>query len=339
MHKLNSLSRILIFGASLLLIVSFFVPVWSIFLFAPQYPEGLTMNIWLNAISGDVDVINGLNHYIGMKHINVDMFPEFAFLRYVVLFYLILGLIVAIKGDDRWLFWYLVFTAFGGAFAMFDFYRWGYEYGHNLDPNAAIKVPGLSYQPPVIGHKRLLNFDAYSYPAVGGWIVIGAAGLMILIWIGSRLKFTQRYFVQMAFIPLLLLVSITACNTEPEPIQSGKDNCTFCKMGITDLRYSTEIITDKGKIFKFDDAGCMIRWISSSGMNQSQIKKILVSHYDNPKEWIDAKKAIFIQSASIHSPMNFNFAALTPDQKPQDIFAMQEIIKLNWNEIQAKIQR
>lgn len=275
MHKLNSLSRILIFGASLLLIVSFFVPVWSIFLFAPQYPEGLTMNIWLNAISGDVDVINGLNHYIGMKHINVDMFPEFAFLRYVVLFYLILGLIVAIKGDDRWLFWYLVFTAFGGAFAMFDFYRWGYEYGHNLDPNAAIKVPGLSYQPPVIGHKRLLNFDAYSYPAVGGWIVIGAAGLMILIWIGSRLKFTQRYFVQMAFIPLLLLVSITACNTEPEPIQSGKDNCTFCKMGITDLRYSTEIITDKGKIFKFDDAGCMIRWISSSGMNQSQIKKYL----------------------------------------------------------------
>jgi copper chaperone NosL len=53
-----------------------------------------------------------------------------------------------------------------------DFYRWNYEYGHNLDPNAAIKVPGMAYQPPLIGYKQLLNFGAYSIPDIGGWMNI-----------------------------------------------------------------------------------------------------------------------------------------------------------------------
>ncbi|MBK7360447.1 MAG: hypothetical protein IPI96_14625 [Saprospiraceae bacterium] len=132
-------------------------------LFAPQYPEGLTMKIWLNTLKGDVEIINGLNHYIGMRHIKVEMFPEFEFLIYVVGFYILLGLLVAYFGRLAILFWYIVFTAFGGVFAMFDFYRWGYDYGHNLDETAAIKVPGLSYQPPLLEYKRLLNFDAYSF--------------------------------------------------------------------------------------------------------------------------------------------------------------------------------
>ncbi|NOT38339.1 MAG: hypothetical protein HOP11_13290 [Saprospiraceae bacterium] len=188
MTKLNNQSRILIAIASLSLIITYFVPVWAIYLFAPQYPEGLMMNIWLSKITGDVEIINGLNHYIGMKHINAEMFPEFKVLNYIVAFYLVLGLITAWNGSSKWLFWYLVFTAFGGVVALVDFYKWGYEYGHNLDPNAAIKVPGLSYQPPVLGHKRLLNFDAYSYPDIGGWIVIGAASVMILIYLYPILK-------------------------------------------------------------------------------------------------------------------------------------------------------
>jgi copper chaperone NosL len=64
---------------------------------------------------------------------------------------------------------------------MYDFYQWGYDYGHNLDPTAPIQVPGLSYQPPLFGHKRLLNFDAYSLPDVGGWIVIAAAVLAFAV--------------------------------------------------------------------------------------------------------------------------------------------------------------
>lgn len=181
-NKLSVTSRILVAFASGALIAAFFLPVWRIDLFAPQYPEGLMMNIWINGLSGDVEIINGLNHYIGMKHISVDMFPEFRFLPYVVGFFMLLGMLVAVTGNRKFLLFYLILTAIGGALAMYDFYQWGYDYGHNLDPSAAIQVPGLSYQPPLFGHKRLLNFDAYSFPDVGGWVVIGAAVLAFGVW-------------------------------------------------------------------------------------------------------------------------------------------------------------
>ena len=60
---------------------------------------------------------------------------------------------------------------------LYDYYIWGYDYGHNLNPHAAIKVPGMSYQPPLIGSKKLLNFTSTSWPAAGG-IVIGISILL-----------------------------------------------------------------------------------------------------------------------------------------------------------------
>ena len=77
---------------------------------------------------------------------------------------------------------FLILTALGGAAALYDFWSWGYDYGHNLDPKAAIQVPGLYYQPPLIGHKTLLNFDAYSYPDKGGWVVVAAGLLLAGVW-------------------------------------------------------------------------------------------------------------------------------------------------------------
>ena len=76
MNKLSNTTRILLGITTLSLVVTYFVPLWQILLWAPQYPEGLTMKIWVNKLSGEVDIINGLNHYIGMKHISVEMFPE-----------------------------------------------------------------------------------------------------------------------------------------------------------------------------------------------------------------------------------------------------------------------
>ena len=182
-NKLSTTSRILIAFASGALIAVFLLPAWRIDLFAPQYPEGLTMNIWINKLSGDVEIINGLNHYIGMKHISADMFPEFKYMRYVVFFFMALGMSAAITGRKKLLLAYIVATIIGGLLVIYDLYKWGYDYGHNLNPNAAIRVPGLSYQPPVLGHKRLLNFDAYSYPDAAGWIVFGAGALVIMVWL------------------------------------------------------------------------------------------------------------------------------------------------------------
>src|SRR6476620_9595535 len=136
MNRMHISSRIIIGIASLALVATYLLPVWFIFLVAPQYPEGLTMKIWINRISGQVEIINGLNHYIGMKHISVEMFPEFKFLVYIVAFFILFGLTVAVAGKRKLLFAYLVLTVTGGALAFYDFYQWGYTYGHNLDPKA-----------------------------------------------------------------------------------------------------------------------------------------------------------------------------------------------------------
>ncbi|MCF8256276.1 MAG: hypothetical protein K9J06_01900 [Flavobacteriales bacterium] len=179
MKKLLPTSRIAIAIASLLLAITFFTPVWYIWMWAPQYPEGLSLYIWLNNITGDVDIINGLNHYIGMKHIKVEMFPEFEVMPAIVGGIMAFGLLTALVGR-RWLLWafLLTFIAIGIA-GMVDFWMWGYDYGHNLDPTAAIKVPGMAYQPPLIGSKELLNFIAYSAPDIGGWMFISTGLLTV----------------------------------------------------------------------------------------------------------------------------------------------------------------
>src|SRR5215218_2251402 len=136
MNKMSTPSRILVALASLSLIATYFLPFWFIFLIAPQYPEGLTMQIWLNKITGQVEIINGLNHYIGMKHISAEMFPEFSYLVYIVGFYTLAGLLVAFTGSRKLLLVYLFLFAAGGIAALTDFYLWGYDYGHNLNPAA-----------------------------------------------------------------------------------------------------------------------------------------------------------------------------------------------------------
>lgn len=161
------------------MVSAYFVPLWRILMWAPQYPEGLGMQIWIDNITGDVKIISALNHYIGMRHIEVSMFPEFQYMIYIVAFVIAFGLLTAIA-NRRYLLWmYALLIIACGIAAIVDFYLWGYDYGHNLDPNAAIIVPGMAYQPPVIGTKQLLNFTAFSGPDVGGWIFMTAGALAV----------------------------------------------------------------------------------------------------------------------------------------------------------------
>jgi len=167
--------RILIALSALLLLGVYLVPIWQIQLQAPQYPEGIGLLIHHNTITGnrpqDLRNINGLNHYIGMKSIEPDMVPALKIIPYAIIFYVIFGLVVAATGSVK-LGWIWIALIMAGLIAAFvDFYLWGYDYGHNLDPNAAIKVPGLTYQPPLIGSKQLLNMRATSMPHWGSAIV------------------------------------------------------------------------------------------------------------------------------------------------------------------------
>lgn len=176
--NISPVSKWLLVVGVLSLAVTFVVPIWRIDLWAPQYPEGLTMKIWLSKLSGEVEIINGLNHYIGMAHIKEEMFPEFQILPYCVAVLMAIGLIVGILGKKKGVLAYLIILIASAAIALYDFWKWGYQYGHNLSDDAPIKVPGMAYQPPVIGYKELLNFGAYSMPDIGGWI-FAAFGLIV----------------------------------------------------------------------------------------------------------------------------------------------------------------
>jgi hypothetical protein len=167
--------------AALLPILAFVGPLWQIQLGAPQYPEGIGMRIWISTFAGekpnDLHSINGLNHYIGMKPILPESIPELRVMPGIVVGVIALGLLGAIVGRRWALYAWTALFALIAAAGLWDFWYWGYDYGHNLDPTAAIKVPGMSYQPPLIGSKQLLNFTAQSWPGVGGW----AIGLALLL--------------------------------------------------------------------------------------------------------------------------------------------------------------
>jgi len=175
-------------AASLMLLLLFVFPMWQITLLAPQYPNGLTMNLWIYKITGDIAAMNILNHYIGMAKITASEFKEFVYFPYVVVFLSLTGLVAAFsKKRSLILIWVIVVIVLGIA-GIYDFYLWEYRYGHNLNPNAPIKITGMAYQPPLFGRKELLNFIAYSYPAFGGIAIGISIGLAGIAWILSIIK-------------------------------------------------------------------------------------------------------------------------------------------------------
>lgn len=178
-------TRVLVALAAFSMAVVYVLPLWHIGLEAPQYPEGIGLYIAADKIigenPGDLKSINGLNHYIGMKAIEPDDIPELRFMPKIIAGLIAAGLLVAAVGRRGLLTGYASLLVLFSLAGLADFYKWSYDYGHNLDPHAAIKVPGMSYQPPLIGSKQILNFHATSWPASGGWVLIGAVGLIVVL--------------------------------------------------------------------------------------------------------------------------------------------------------------
>ncbi|QNR25246.1 hypothetical protein [Croceimicrobium hydrocarbonivorans] len=190
---MKSAPRILAFIATACLLMLFFFPLWRITLIAPQYPDGVTMYIWIHQITGTspgtLQNINILNHYVGMKMIEPNSIPELSYFPWVVGGLGLMGFLAGIINRSKfYLSWASVFLILA-ILGIYDFYLWEYDYGHNLSPTAPIKVPGQSYQPPLFGSKMLLNFNAISYPATGG-IFMGIALILSILasWIRIKLN-------------------------------------------------------------------------------------------------------------------------------------------------------
>lgn len=331
--KISPLSKGLIILAAAFLIISLFVPIWSIYLDAPQYPEGLSLQIWANKIAGDVDIINGLNHYIGMKTLHTDDFIEFTVLPYVISAYAVLFLITAFIRKRKLLYFVLGAFILFGVVAMVDFWQWEYDYGHNLNPAAAIKVPGMTYQPPLIGFKQLLNFGAYSIPDIGGWLFV-ASGLLLVATVVIERKAIIK-IKKSAAIVLLISSSlfVSSCSSNgPEPINYNKDACDFCKMSISESKFAAEVITSKGRAYKFDDVACMLQYTAQSP--DIKVKNHYVSNFANGNELIDATAALFVEHKELRSPMGGNTAAFATKENAKEYASKNQATILEWTDLQ-----
>lgn len=336
-NKIKILTRVLLFICGLALVIVLFVPMWHIDLDAPQYPEGLRLLIYANKLAGNVDIINGLNHYIGMKTLHADDFAEFKVLPGIIIFFAALCMIAAFVAKRKWMnIVFLLFVAFG-VLAMVDFWRWEYDYGHNLNPDAAIIVPGMAYQPPLIGFKQLLNFGAYSMPDIGGWIFV-AVGLVLLGCVLFEWRRLKKETIPTNLTPLfffgLLTFSLSGCSTQPQPIQVGTDNCDFCKMAISDNRFGAEIVTKKSKIYKFDDEHCVVGFLNSRKLSNDQIAGVYFTNFIPPHELINAEEAHFLQSPSLKSPMGGNIAAFTNEDSLIHLLPTFKGNKISWEDMQ-----
>ena len=186
---MSRFSRCLLVVAGVLLGASLRLPLWRIALTAPQYPEGLGLQIGAGTIAGatpqDLGNINELNHYIGMRPIDPGALPELRVLPWILAGLAVLALVAAALGSRRVVAIWLGAVVLVGAAGLADLYRWSYTFGHDLDAqHAIIKVPGMVYQPPLVGTKQILNFTASSWPASGTWLavlalLVGATALVL----------------------------------------------------------------------------------------------------------------------------------------------------------------
>lgn len=174
-------------------------------------------------------------------------------------------------------------------------------------------------------------------PSTGGWIfvAVGAILLGLVIFEWRKKKKRKLHTYTMSFIiTVLLTVTLSSCSTDPQPIRIGQDNCDFCKMTVSDKRFGAEVVTKKGKIYKFDDGHCLLAFLSSQKVASTEIGEVYFTNFLSPNDLINVKKAYFLQSPALKSPMNGNIAAFTNEDSLHKMIATYYGNKISWEDMQ-----
>jgi len=187
-------SRILLALLVVPLMLSFTQPLWRISMEAPQYPQGLYLDVHAYKLGGghdghDIQEINELNHYIGMRRIERSEFADLDWIPFALGFLTILTLRAAAIGKVRSLIDLSVLTAYVGLFSLARFVYKLWVFGHDLDPRAPVNI--TPFMPVVVGTKQVANFTTHSWPNVGtGFMAVFAVGVMLVAawhcWVGYR---------------------------------------------------------------------------------------------------------------------------------------------------------
>jgi hypothetical protein len=188
--KLDVTPRALVLLAALLLLPTYVFPLWKMTLFAPQYQDGLRLQIYSWKLEGgnrgqDIREINVLNHYIGMRDLETSAFTEFKWIPFVVGALGLLLLRTAVLGHMGHLVDVVVLFLYFGLFSLWSFGLKLWVWGHELSPTAAVKVDG--FMPPLFGSRKIANFEVYSYPEMGTYAFAAVALLLLLaLYVGWR---------------------------------------------------------------------------------------------------------------------------------------------------------
>lgn len=185
-------SRVLVVVAGLMLIPTYFFPLWQMTLTSNQFPDGLVLNIYAAKLEGvktpnrdDLKEINSLNHYIGMKPLVDEDFTEFKWIPFVLGAIMLLSLRAAVIGKMDKLVDLTVLVAYFGLFSLWSFSHKLSLYGHNLDPTAAVKVAPFS--PPLLGHQTIANFEVYNFPDIGSYFMAVVPLLLVAaMWLSRK---------------------------------------------------------------------------------------------------------------------------------------------------------
>jgi hypothetical protein len=183
-------ARLLVLAAVAALAVASVLPLWQIRLVAPQYADGLTLDMYAYQIVAgnggqDLAEINTLNHYIGMKPIAQADFLEMKVLPFAIGVFVLLGLRAAAIGRVISLVDLAVMFGYFGAFSLGSFAYRLYAYGHHLDPRAPMKIE--PFMPVVLGSQQIANFVQTSLPLAGtACMGLFLLGLVAAIWISLR---------------------------------------------------------------------------------------------------------------------------------------------------------
>lgn len=135
------------------------------------------------------------------------------------------------------------------------------------------------------------------------------------------------------YLSILLLLGLLACQADPRPIELGKDACHHCKMTLMDPKFGAELVTEKGKIFIFDDVNCMLQYMDSEEGKEQVYKHVLVLDYLNPGVLLDVNYAHFLKSEEIQTPMASNVVAFPNYDLLKDFKAKSGGVYLGWGEL------
>lgn len=136
----------------------------------------------------------------------------------------------------------------------------------------------------------------------------------------------------------MLLMVFFSCKAEPEALRYGTDACHTCKMTLMDHKFGTEIVTEKGKVYKFDDFNCMIGFINSGYLSDEIISYYLVIDYAQPEKLIPAEEAFYLQSDNIRSPMGGGIAAFETEAAREKYNTELKGNALSWSEVSTKVK-